>query len=149
MATKKRYAVEVKESRRTCKVPVRFLVQGEEKKITVDKDLGWTAEYAGKFNEGVALNIDINGLLVATNPDKAPSVGSKIIAVFELERIGKIQVEGDVVWVNKYSPHYPKGFALKFSDVSTNAKKLREGIDNSYVPEVKVMNGADVLSIPD
>ncbi|KPJ57649.1 MAG: hypothetical protein AMJ42_04500, partial [Deltaproteobacteria bacterium DG_8] len=143
------YSLDIKESRRTCKLPLRFLIHGESEKINLEE--GWTAEYAGRFHEGVALNIDSCGFLVATNPDRIPSLGETISAIFQLEGVNeKVKVEAEVVWVNKYSNQYPKGFAVKFTDVSVNAKTLRDGIDKSEEKvKLKGINGLNLLNIPD
>lgn len=147
MVNKKNYTEDVKESRRTCKVPVRFLVHNGDE---ISLDEGWTAEYAGQFIEGVIITIDIHGLVIATNPDNAPIIGDKITAVFQLHGIErKVQIDGDVVWVNKYSPHYPKGFAVKYTDLSIRVKDLRTGMDNSYEPVTLSSSGSDIMTIPD
>jgi len=138
---------DIKDSRRTCKVPVRFLVHNGNE---ISLDEGWTAEYAGQFIEGVIITIDIHGFVIATSPDSAPIIGDKVTAVFKLHGIEqKIQIDGDVVWVNKYSPHYPKGFAVKYTNLSIKIKDLRTGMDNSYEPTIISSRGSDIMAIPD
>lgn len=140
----------IKISRKTTKVPVRFLIHGEAEEINLQD--GWTAEYAGRFHEGVAINMDSCGFLASSNPSRIPSLGEKITAIFELEGVQeKVRVEAEVVWVNKYSNQYPKGFAVKFNDVSVPAKDLISGIEKSET-KVKLngkMNGINLLNIPD
>lgn len=137
----------VKDSRRTCKISVRFLVNGEAEEIKIGN---WTTEYAGRFLEGVALNIDTGGMLIAVNPDKIPYLGKRISAIFQLIGVNeKVMAEGEVVWTNKHSTAHPSGFAIKFADISINAKELREGIDRSYHPESTRINGASLMNIPD
>jgi len=142
MKEKRNYATEIKESRKTCRIPLRFLINSESEEINVE---GWTAEYAGRFYEGVALNIDTCGMLIATN--RVPILGEKVSALFKLKGfVEKIKADGEIVWTNEHCPHYPKGFAIKFTDITLNAKSLKEGIENS---SEEVVLKVDLLKIPD
>ena len=148
MKKRENYAHNIKVSRKITKIPTRFLLHKEIEEVPVDE--GWTAEYAGKFHEGVAITMDTCGFLLAANPDRVPSLGEKVTAIFELNGVNeKVRVEAEVVWINKYSNQYPKGFAVKFTDVSVNAKTLIEGIAKSEVEIKKNGKGFNLLNIPD
>lgn len=135
-------STEIKETRRTCKIPLRFLINSESEEINIE---GWTTEYAGRFHEGVALNIDTYGMLIATN--RVPALGEKVSALFNLKGISeKVKAEGEIVWTNVHCQHYPKGFAIKFADVTISVKALKEGIEQSWE---EVVLKADLLNIPD
>jgi Tfp pilus assembly protein PilZ len=139
---------DIKISRKALKLPVRFLIHSETEEIVIDE--GWTADYVGRFIEGVALTMDVGGLLIATHPDRIPSLGEKITAIFKLNSIEeKVNVEAEVVWINKYSNQHPKGFAVKFTDISTDKKTLLEGIDKSAIEIKKRNSDVNILNIPD
>jgi len=138
-----------KESRRSMRTETRFMVFGEAETIKIDN---WTADYGARLYDGVILAMDDQGMFVTAgkNPIINLSLNERITALFSLVGIEeKIRVEGDVVWINKYSNLYPKGFAIKFTDISNiKMKDLREAINRSWVPEKK--NGQlSVLNIPD
>lgn len=125
------------------------MVLSEKEEIKIEN---WTADYGARLHDGVALAMDDQGMFITAgkNPIINLSLGEKITALFNLVGVNdKIRIEGEVVWINKYSNLYPKGFALKFSDVNIKMKDFREGINRSWVPEKRRNGESSVLNIPD
>jgi Tfp pilus assembly protein PilZ len=139
-----------RESRRSLKTEARFMVLSEAETITIDKN--WTADYGVRLHDGIVLAMDDQGMFLTAG--KKPVVnlklGEKVSVLFNLVGVEeKIKTEGEVVWINKYSNLYPKGFAIKFTDVNVKMKDFREGIDRSWVPEKKTNGQLSVLNVPD
>jgi len=128
--------------RRTVRLPCKFLLPSESKEVTIDSN--WSTEYNAHTHEGVVKNIDYKGMfVVAAHPVKL----SEIVTI-QLELPGyheKVQFRGVVVWVNRYAEDYPKGFAVKFQDISISVKILRECIEKVIIVDDKFVNLPETL----
>jgi uncharacterized protein (TIGR02266 family) len=102
----------------------------------------------GKVETARALNLSATGLLVETKTPLALSERLKV--AFKIPGTDEvIQTDAEVVWVNKYSPDYPQGIAVKFLGL---AEKTIQAID-TYVRKVRestpTSRRQDLVAIPD
>jgi uncharacterized protein (TIGR02266 family) len=102
----------------------------------------------GKVETARALNLSATGLLIETK--RALPLSERLKVTFKVPGTEEvIQADAEVVWVNKYSPDYPQGIAVKFLGLTEKAIRT---ID-AYVRKVRESTPAsrrqDLVAIPD
>jgi uncharacterized protein (TIGR02266 family) len=125
--------VEEAQKRRHHRAPVSFAVeytQGEES------------------NQARALNLSADGMLIETQ-DPA-RLAERVGVVFKIPGSDdEIKLDGEVVWVNKYSPSYPVGMAIKFISIEPKIlRTIREYVEK-VLESPHPAQKQSIISIPD
>ncbi|MBW2072430.1 MAG: PilZ domain-containing protein [Deltaproteobacteria bacterium] len=95
-----------------------------------------------------ALNLSESGMLIET---KSPApLAERVTVAFKIsEEQEPVEVDGEVVWVNKYSANYPFGMAVKFQGLQNDTQEMIRDYVNKILESPSASRRDDLKAIPD
>ncbi len=94
----------------------------DERRINKRIDTKFEISYVHKNDYLISFtkNISAEGMFVET--ENPPEVGSTIKLIFSIGNFKKVEVDAEVIWVNKGPLSHDHGMGLKFLDMSASDK---------------------------
>lgn len=97
-------------------------MSNEERRINKRTDTKFEISYVHKNDYLISFtkNISADGMFVET--ESPPPVGSVIKLIFSMDNLKKIEINAEVIWINKGASSKDHGMGLKFLDMPAKDK---------------------------
>jgi uncharacterized protein (TIGR02266 family) len=126
------------------------MVNEDKKKESRRAPVSLRVEYFldGNSHNARALNLSSTGMLIETQTP-AP-LAERLQVAFNIPGSEEVvQTDAEVVWVNKYSPNYPNGMAIKFLGLQKPARAAIEDYVRKVLESPRAYHKDAIVAIPD